>query len=58
MNKIKAIVKEVLKEPYKTKFGWKVKVKYEDMGGVGETTLLNTTKEQAESIEEGSVFHH
>ena len=56
MNKVKAVVEEILGEPYKEYDHWFLPVKANSYGNVQETELMFETKEKAESIEVGYEF--
>lgn len=59
MNLIDAWVTEVMGEPYLSAFGkWCLKVRWDDMGGNGTSTLMFDTEEQAKQVKVGYKFLH
>jgi len=62
MNKIKAIVTDIITKPKKRVVAgidnWVVEVEYEDIGGLGITTLYFPTKVEAEEVNLGYEFDH
>lgn len=59
MNLIDACVTKVLSKPKKLQYGfYTVRVKYEDMGGKGETDVICNTLEDVKKVKKGYIFQH